>query len=154
MWQVPRELRGRRPGVSLAAPPRPPGRAARDMLMTMVMLAVVGSACGNDGDTRSAEVASQPQSFALYALSRGRGVPEGAKATLAEAEAVLEDLRAQGAEITVTQERIGLEGERRLCVTFADRDMADRAFERIRQLSLGGDLVNLVREPCDRDGQP
>ncbi len=84
----------------------------------------------------------------MYTLSRGKGVPEAARAALARAEAVLQGLRSQGADITVAKERIGLEGETRLCVTFADGGLAGDALERIRRIASGVDLVNLVEEPC------
>jgi hypothetical protein len=86
----------------------------------------------------------------MYALSRGKGVPEGARAALARAEAVLQGLRGRGADIAVTKDRIGLEGETRLCATFADGSLAGEDAGALRRLASGVDLVNLVEEPCGR----
>jgi hypothetical protein len=123
--------------------------AVRPIAAVALLLSAVGSACAGDTGNRSvAARAAGARSFVVYTLSRGKGVPEGAKAALARAEAMLQGLRDHGADITVAKERIGLEGETRLCVTFADASLAGETLERVRELAAGVDLVNLVEEPC------
>jgi hypothetical protein len=88
------------------------------------------------------------KSFAVYALSRGRGVPPEARAAQLEIQKLLEADRDLGLTVSVETTRIGLEGERRLCVTYKDNRDGARAFERARAIVKGVALVNLVAEPC------
>jgi hypothetical protein len=124
--------------------------AKRRWLLLAVLLPVgAAAACAGDAATeRSAAASPASRSIALYALSRGQGVPEPARAVLAGAEKVIQDLQARGAPVAVTKERIGLEGETRLCATFADPSVAEEALAQIRRLVSGIDLVNLTEEPC------
>lgn len=92
--------------------------------------------------------ADAPKSFAVYALSRGAGVPAEAQAVLLETQRLLERLEAQGVDLTVVQERIGLEGETRLCAAFADPDQGQAAQRQVEELARGVDLLNVVAEPC------
>jgi hypothetical protein len=120
------------------------------MIGAALLLGVTVSACaGHTADGGPAAAPAQLRSFTMYALSRGKGVPERARTALARAEAVLQGLRDQGADVTITKERIGLEGETKLCATFADHGLAAKTLERLRQLVSGVDLVNLSEEPCD-----
>jgi hypothetical protein len=128
-------------------------KTLRPVLAALLLIAAATACAGNPVTERPAGASSEPQSFALYALSRGKGVPEGASAVLAGAGKVIEDLQARGARITVTKERIGLEGETRLCATFADESVAEEALERVRRLVSGVDLVNLTEEPCGAKAQ-
>lgn len=149
------------PLVPVAQAERPPDRAPsstgaqrrRLVLAAVLLIAAVAACAGSAVTERPAAASSEPQSFALYALSRGKGVPEGARAVLAGAEKVIADLQARGARISVTKERIGLEGETRLCATFADPSVAEEALERVRPLASGVDLVNLTEEPCGAKAQ-
>jgi hypothetical protein len=129
--------------------PSSTGAKRRWPVLAALLLIAAAAACAGDTVTeRPAAASSEPQSFALYALSRGKGVPESASAVLAGAEEVIADLQARGAQITVTKERIGLEGETRLCASFADESVAEEALERVRRLVSGVDLINLTEEPC------
>ncbi|HSA81495.1 MAG TPA: hypothetical protein VLE23_11795 [Geminicoccaceae bacterium] len=122
------------------------------MLAAMLLIFAATACAGDTLIELPAAARAELQSFALYALSRGKGVPEGASAALAGTEQVIEDLQARGARITVTKERIGLEGETRLCATFTDASVAAEALERVRRLVAGVDLVNLAEEPCGAKG--
>ena len=92
--------------------------------------------------------AGQPTSFSIAALSRGSGVPAAARAVLDEAEEIVGGLRQRGADVTMTRERIGIEGETRLCVSFTDPGLAEQALARIRALASGVDLVDLGTGAC------
>lgn len=145
---VPIAPAGRRADFARHASPSWRGRPR--LIFAALLLIGAGSACaGSTVADRPAAASFEPHGFAIYALSRGKGVPEGARAALAQARSALEDLQARGADITLTQERIGLEGETRLCASFAEASLAEEALERIRGLVSGVDLVNLVEEPCD-----
>jgi len=128
-------------------------KRGRRVLAALLLIAAETACADNSVTQRPAVAASEPQSFALYTLSRGKGVPEGASAVLAGAEKMIEDLKARGAQITVTKERIGLEGETRLCATFADESLAEEALARVQRLVSGVDLVNLTEEPCGAKAQ-
>ena len=68
--------------------------------------------------------------------------------TITVEKAVIAEMRGQGADIEMTRQRIGLEGETRLCVTFTDPGLAQQALERIEALASGVDLVDLTQGPC------
>lgn len=87
-------------------------------------------------------------SFAVYALSRGKGVPARTRAVFQEAGRMLEDVKRRGRVMQLEQTRIGLEGETRLCAEFADAATARDLYERIRRLAEGVELLNVVLEPC------
>jgi hypothetical protein len=88
--------------------------------------------------------------FAVYALSRGSGVPAEAREAQGRVEALVEADRKRGLSVTVEARRIGIEGERRLCVSYQNAEEGARAVERARALVAGIDLVNLVEEPCSQ----
>ena len=88
------------------------------------------------------------KSFAVYALSRGTGVPPAAREALEQVTSLVESDRKQGVRLTVETTRIGIEGERRMCVEYEDPRDGARAWERASAIVKGVDLVNLVAEPC------
>ena len=65
-------------------------------LAALLLIAAQTACAGNPVTERTAVAASESRSFALYALSRGQGVPESARAVLAGAERVIEELQARG----------------------------------------------------------
>lgn len=86
--------------------------------------------------------------FALYTLSRGKGVPDKARDALRQVREFAEADRGRGLAVSIETTRIGLEGETRLCVEYKDPKAGSRALEQARALVRGIDLVNLVVEPC------
>jgi hypothetical protein len=95
-----------------------------------------------------------PIGVALYALSRGKGVPEPTRDALRRASRLLEDLRREGRVVRLEESRIGIEGETRVCAEFADAESARQALERIRSLAQGVELLNVVEEPCSKPSPP
>ena len=149
-WRTlpPAETAGLVPGPAAGWPVRR-ACALRRLAATLLVTGAVGAACTGSGqETATPEAASGPPSLAIEALSRGAGVPEAAKATLTDARSMLEALQAQGTDLRISQERIGLEGETRLCAQFADPQQAEQAYQRLSQIVQGVDLVNLTRGPC------
>jgi hypothetical protein len=88
------------------------------------------------------------KSFAVYTLSRGTGVPPEAREAQLKIQKLAEADRDRGLSVSIETTRIGIEGERRLCVTYQDPRSGARAFARARVIVKGVDLINLVVEPC------
>jgi len=151
---VPVEPAEGRAAPVLGAPSSMAPRGRRLVVAALLLIATASACAGDTVTDRPAAASFEARSFALYALSRGKGVPQGARAALDQARSMLEDLQARGADLTLTQERIGLEGETRLCATFADASLAEETLERIRRLVSGVDLVNLTEEPCGATARP
>jgi len=94
------------------------------------------------------------RSFAVYALSRAKGVPPEAREALRKVRELVEGDRRRGLGVKVETSRIGIEGETRVCAEYEDPKDAGRAFARARAVVKGVDLVNLVVEPCDKPAAP
>src|SRR2546422_3036032 len=73
-------------------------------------------------------------SFAVYALSRGRGVPEATRAAWQAVWTMLDEARRDGKVTRLEQTRLGLEGEVRLCAEFADPRVAREMLQRAREI--------------------
>jgi hypothetical protein len=91
-----------------------------------------------------------PASFSVYALSRGRGVPDATRSAWQTLWELLETARRDGAATTLLQTRIGLEGEVRLCAEFSDARRAQEMLARAREMATRVELLNVVEEPCSR----
>jgi hypothetical protein len=101
---------------------------------------------GTSGEERASQAGSA--SFAVYALSRGRGVPEPTRSAWQTVWTMLDDARREGKVARLQQIRIGLEGEVRLCAEFSDAGRAREMLERAREIGKGVELLNVVEEPC------
>jgi hypothetical protein len=123
------------------------GRRARLAWVLTAWMAAAGCAAPvrTDGQERPA-----PASFAVYALSRGRGVPEATSRAWRAVWTLLEDARREGKVAQLRQARVGLEGEVRLCAEFSDAARAREMLARVREIGKGVDLLNIVEEPCTR----
>lgn len=87
------------------------------------------------------------QSFSVYILSRGQGVPAVSKEKLRQIESII---RAEGnrGDVVVSKTRIGLEGETRMCIEFADPIVGDHYLKRAQEIVKNVELMNVVVEPC------
>ena len=124
---------------------RTPGRFPAVVLLPLMTLLEVSACAGQS----SREPESTPSSFAVYALSIGKGVPEEASKALEAAREILEEDRRRGVGLKIFQTIIGLEGERRLCVVYDDAEAAESSFRKITELSEGVELINILREACE-----
>lgn len=88
------------------------------------------------------------RSFSVTILSRGSGVPDGTIEALKQVRDLLAAYQTSGAALRLTETRIGLEGERRLCAAFDDGNLANTAWERIRQILANVDLVEMKEDDC------
>ena len=88
--------------------------------------------------------------FALYMLSRGKGVPELTRDAFDKANAYLEESRQRGEVLSLNKTRIGLEGETRLCVQANDPAVARALQEEVWSIAGDVELFNVVEEPCSK----
>ncbi len=120
----------------------------------MCLLGAWTAAAGCAAPPRPGDVAQAPRtapaSFAVYALSRGRGVPDATRSAWQALREMLEAARRDGAVVTLQQTRIGLEGEVRLCAEFSDARRAQEMLARAREMATRVELLNVVEEPCSR----
>ena len=106
-------------------------------------------ACSRDVSPRAPSAAAPAVgSFAIYTLSRGKGVPPEVREALKKVEEVFESDRREGVSVTLHRTRIGIEGESRLCAEYGDPHAGARAYARVRAIVHGIELMNLVVEPC------
>ena len=102
-------------------------------------------------DNQRVEVQSfHGNSFAVYILSRGKGVPEEARTSFDNIYQELLSLQQSGEIVYLKKERIGLEGEQKVCAEFTDSENAREMFTRIHELAIKIDLFNVVDEACPR----
>lgn len=120
-----------------------PGRAAKPEPATRPVLAMQQAPAAAD---------AAPRSLAVYTLSRGKGVPDEARATLKEIRALLDGARKDGRVTDMASTRIGIEGEARLCVEFRDAAAADALGAEVRAAARDVELLNVVEERCP-DGE-
>ncbi|MDA9476874.1 hypothetical protein XI03_20765 [Bradyrhizobium sp. CCBAU 65884] len=100
------------------------------------------------GDKGAPDTVLELQSFALYALSRGKGLSDDGRRALEGFRQLLREMKAEGQVVEVSDTRIGLEGETRVCAKFASSDLAGKAWMQMQRLSAGADLVHLKPEKC------
>ncbi|KAF1710904.1 hypothetical protein CSC73_04905 [Pseudoxanthomonas sacheonensis] len=84
----------------------------------------------------------------IDALSRGKGVPAETREAFKQIRALLERQQATSAVAAMRYQRIGIEGESRLCVEFRNASDAQAALTEIRKIAAGADLLNVVEAPC------
>jgi hypothetical protein len=92
------------------------------------------------------------RSFSVYALSRGKGVPPRTRETFEEMVRVLKTMEEAGQVVKINKQRIGLEGETRLCVEFSDKDSARQAWLEVKNIGKGIELLDYAIGPCDGKG--
>lgn len=144
-------------GQSTEEPWRAAGLAAfvtaSRCLALSVLLATTGVAgCASPHRANGEEpgAAPSPVSFSVYTLSRGAGVPQAAREALQTTRELLEKERQRGTIARLEETRIGLEGERRLCVEIDDRAAGQRLLEHVRALAKDTELFDVVEEPCSK----
>lgn len=92
--------------------------------------------------------ADGPATLTVTMLSRGKGVPDETRAAYQDARALLERQRDAGIVTAMRAQRIGLEGETRLCAEFRSEEDARAALAEIRTRSGGIDLLDARLAPC------
>ena len=91
---------------------------------------------------------AEPTRITINALSRGKGVPAETREAFKQIRALLERQQAAAAVAALQYQRIGLEGESRLCVEFRNASDVQAALAEIRKIAAGVELLNVVEAPC------
>jgi hypothetical protein len=125
-------------------------RGCAGVLRAVLLTSVSIAGCGQGGEVTS----SGTHGVAVYVLSRGKGVPDATRAARDKARALLQQLHEEKRVLAVEETPIGLEGERRICATFASSQDAAAAAERLRAIGANVELFNVVIEPCAKAGVP
>jgi hypothetical protein len=86
--------------------------------------------------------------IAVYALSRGKGVPDRARQALRAARNLFAKWGAEGRVLDLIDTPLGFEGDTRLCARFATPVDARRALQELDDLARGVDLFQVKAEPC------
>ena len=89
-----------------------------------------------------------PTHITINSLSRGKGVPAETREAFKQIRALLERQQATAAVTALQYQRIGLEGESRLCVEFRNASDAQAALAEIRKIAADVELLNVVDAPC------
>lgn len=84
----------------------------------------------------------------IEVLSRGRGVPRRAWEALKEVEQRITGWRQQGILLSSEKIRIGLEGETRLCLEFAEASQAQQIWRQLKERYEEVDLMRMRRGRC------
>lgn len=96
----------------------------------------------------AAAKASAPVHATVTTLSRGKGVPAESRAALKRIRALLEAGQATAAVTDLQTQRIGLEGESRLCIEFRTASEARPLLSEMHRLAAGIDLLDITETPC------
>jgi hypothetical protein len=124
---------------------------SRSVLSIIAALAAVvtSDACSQRIQSTPPKSYGTPVGVAVYTLSRGKGVPELANRVFSQAQELFRTLQAEKQVLRIHPiERIGIEGERRLCADFVDEQAARAAHVRLLKMAEGAELLNVVVEPC------
>ena len=89
------------------------------------------------------EEVDEPFVFVIETLSIGKGVPEGAREALEQCREILGESEQGGSALTLSESYIGLEGEQRLIIEFADPKLGRAAYERIAEIVAGVELISV-----------
>lgn len=98
--------------------------------------------------TAAGKADAAPVRITISALSRGKGVPSETRQAFKQIRALLERRQAASAVAAVRYQRIGIEGESRLCVEFRSAGDAQAVLTEIRTIAAGADLLDIVEAPC------
>ena len=115
-------------------------------ILAFAALSPSGEGSGVKDATRAAEKSTAE--FAVYALSRGKGVPDPTRGALRKARTLIEGAKQRGEVIRLKETRIGLEGETRLCAEAKDVATARALLRELRAIAENIELFNVVVEPC------
>jgi hypothetical protein len=135
-----------RSGTAATAGLRPLSIVLSLSILALAALSACGETSKAKDETRAAETSTAE--FAVYALSRGKGVPEPTRGALRKAHTLLKGAKTRGEVKWLKETRIGLEGETRLCVEAKDVAAARALLRELRAIGEKVELFNVVVEPC------
>lgn len=114
----------------------------------LIVALMLGSAGCMSSAPAAEPDAAQQRSLAVYALSRGKGVPEATRRAFGEIKAKLKTLHDSATVVELKEQRIGIEGETRLCAVFVDPGAAREEYQRLAQYQTV-DLLSIALERCE-----
>jgi len=123
-------------------------RPAKGAAIDVGLLELIAGPADSGPDTGAPGAVLELQSFALYALSRGRGLSESGQRAIVEFRELLRNMKAAGHVVAVSDMRIGIEGETKICASFASPELAGKAWMQMQRSLAGADLVQLKPEKC------
>jgi len=85
----------------------------------------------------------------VQVLSTGRGVPDATMRTYREIKALVMRYKDSGTDAVITEQVLGLEGERRMCVVLTNAKQADALYGEISELAYEIKLMRISGEPCE-----
>lgn len=91
---------------------------------------------------------TEPTAVVITTMSKGRGVPAPTREAYKEIRGLLEQQQDQNTVTNIDTQRIGLEGEMRMCAEFGDRAKAEYTLEQIRKISADVELIHVAQGPC------
>ena len=133
-------------------------RSTRSVLLPGVFVgAAIASGCthahGAAIPPATLESTASDVDLAVYALSRGKGVPDPARQALAAARELFARWGAEGRVLDLVDTPMGIEGDTRVCARFATAADAEDALRALATLGRGVELFQVRREPCTRTAQ-
>ena len=87
-------------------------------------------------------------------LSLGRGVSQDALRAYEDIKAFARQTSEASDGIDISELLLGLEGERRLCISTSDRSSADALAKEIAARAEGIELLSVTRSECDAGPNP
>jgi hypothetical protein len=115
-------------------------------LIPVLILSFYAAGCG--AQSENPEGSDLHPSIEILALSRGRGVPDEARAALESIKSVVVRLQREGSVIASEEAVIGLEGETRLCVVFKDQAAARTTQTELTKIGAAIDLLEIRNVMC------
>jgi hypothetical protein len=85
----------------------------------------------------------------VQVLSTGRGVPDATMRTYREIKALVMRYNDSGTDAVITEQVLGLEGERRMCVVLTNAKQADALYGEISELAHEMKLMRVSSESCE-----
>ncbi|WP_283445627.1 hypothetical protein [Noviherbaspirillum suwonense] len=116
-------------------------RRPNGMENVVEMLAVTALTAGEGSGVDPPGAVLELRSFALYVLSRGEGVSDRGRKVLADFRKMLRNMSGKGQVAEISETRIGIEGETKICARFASAELAAKTWIDIQRSLADADLV-------------
>ena len=118
------------------------------MLFGIGLYAAAASSSVYANSEKELNPSQEHPSIEILTLSRGRGVPETTFIAFQEILALANTALESGTATSIRQEKIGLEGETRLCIVFRDNQALASIDNQIRRLATNIDLLQVKHNHC------
>ena len=85
----------------------------------------------------------------VQVLSTGRGVPDATMRTYREIKALVMRYKDSGTDAVITEQVLGLEGERRMCVVLTNAKQTEALYGEVSELAHEMKLMRVSSESCE-----